>query len=78
MAAAGASLAVVPWTVTLILPVNKALAETEKAGEAKCEVGSGEGERALALVEKWRNLHTVRIGLGTIAWTCGILALGIL
>ena len=51
-------LAAIPWTVAMILPVNKALAAT--APEAA-------GERSRAQIQRWYALHSVRTALGLLA-----------
>ena len=53
-----AMLAGVPWTVAIILPVNKALQAT--APEAA-------GERSRTQLERWYVLHSVRTALGLLA-----------
>ena len=75
--AATAALAVVLWTITMILPVNKALANVESAGEGKLQE-HGEEERAQRLVKRWQSLHLMRVGLGCVNWTCAVLSLGLL
>jgi hypothetical protein len=53
-----AMLAGIPWTVAIILPVNKALQAT--APDAA-------GERSRALLGRWYGLHAVRTALGLLA-----------
>jgi len=50
-------LAAIPWTVAMILPVNKAL---QMAPEAA-------GEASRMLVQRWYSLHAVRTALGLVA-----------
>lgn len=72
-----AALAVFPWTVLMLLPVNNALAEVESAGEAKMQE-EGEKRRAIELVEKWERLHVVRLPLGAVTWSCAALSMSLL
>jgi len=53
-----AMLAGIPWTVAMILPVNKALQAT--APDAA-------GERSRAQLQRWYSLHAVRTTLGLLA-----------
>ncbi len=53
-----AMLAGIPWTVAIILPVNKALQATTP------DVA---GERSRAQLERWYSLHLVRTALGLLA-----------
>jgi hypothetical protein len=53
-----AMLAGIPWTVAMILPINKALQAT--APEAA-------GERSRAQLQRWYALHSVRTALGLLA-----------
>ena len=53
-----AMLAGIPWTVAIILPVNKALQAT--APEAA-------GERSRTQLQRWYALHSVRTALGLLA-----------
>jgi hypothetical protein len=53
-----AMLAGIPWTVAMILPVNKALQAT--APDAA-------GERSRAQLQRWYLLHSVRTALGLLA-----------
>ena len=51
-------LAAIPWTVAMILPVNKAL-------QAMAPEAAGEASRML--VQRWYSLHAVRTALGLVA-----------
>ncbi len=55
-----------PYTLFVIMPVNKKL-EATPAGEA--------GPASRALIETWGRLHAVRTGLGALATLAYILAL---
>lgn len=61
-----AMLAGIPWTVAIILPVNKALQAT--ATEAA-------GERSRAQLRHWYSLHSVRTALGLLALIAFFVAL---
>ena len=59
-------LAGIPWTVVMVLPINKALAAT--APEAA-------GERSRAQIERWYSLHSARTALGLLALIAFFVAL---
>ena len=53
-----AMLAGIPWTVAVILPINKALQAT---------VPEATGERSRVQLQRWYSLHSVRTALGLLA-----------
>lgn len=57
--------AIVPYTAQFLMPVNNQLTAISHGDSAK-EPYAGK------LVQKWANLHVVRIVLGSIAWGCAI------
>lgn len=61
-----AMLANIPWTVAMILPINRALQAIEPAA-------AGEGSRALLM--RWYSRHKIRSALGLIALLFFFLAL---
>lgn len=56
-----------PWTLFVIMPINRALMATDPAS-------AGSGSRALLM--KWNSLHAVRTGLGAAATLSFLWALG--
>lgn len=76
----GAAMAfsIVPFTAVFMLPVNNELIEIFNLGlpEGDSKDSSPRTEeRAIQAIDKWRNLHRVRLALGAGAWIVGLSAL---
>lgn len=76
--AAGLNVAVIPFTVATLLPINSELLDMVKSGsllkrdDEKERLGDPivdvKERRAVELLRKWQQLHTVRMVFGGLAW----------
>ena len=73
--AAVSSLTFVPYTLLVMLPTNKVLAELESAGPKALK---GREDEAMETAKTWRRQHVVRVLSGVVAWVVGVAALEIL
>jgi hypothetical protein len=71
------SFAVVPFTLIFMRPVNNELADMvkNKSLESTAEEATAIRVRAVERIEKWKQLHMVRLLLGSGAWIGGLVAL---
>lgn len=69
--AAASSVAIIPFTLLCILPVNKLLFNMESEAMLGNEVDKDQAEQ---LIKKWNLLHLVRVLLSTTGFAIGVLA----
>jgi hypothetical protein len=75
---AAMSFAVAPWTLIAMMPVNNELSAMHNGKTLQANTSLDKApldKRALERLEKWRELHRVRLALGLGAWIAGIAAL---
>jgi hypothetical protein len=77
LTAAALSFTFFPWTLIAMMPVNNELVTMDKGqifsagtSEEKYDLE----KRALECLDKWQELHKVRIALGAGAWLVGLAA----
>ncbi|KAF7976804.1 hypothetical protein HWV62_5664 [Athelia sp. TMB] len=81
LGAASLSVIIVPFTLILMAPTNKEIAELAATDALVVPAGAERSadqslleRRALGKIEKWRKLHAVRILLGAGAWVGTLVA----
>jgi hypothetical protein len=78
LTAAALSFTVFPWTVIAMMPVNNELIAMDNGrifSAGTSEEKANLDKRALECLDKWQELHKVRIALGAGAWLAGLAAL---
>jgi len=78
LGAAAMSFAVGPWTLIAMMPVNNELFAMHNGKTLQASASDEKApidKRAIEHLNRWRELHRVRLALGVGAWFAGIVAL---